>query len=993
MAYQETTRQSYGSKVKGSFGGILIGIILIIVGTIILWKNESNYVKSERALGAFEKDYVEMPDINTINPEFEGKPIHATGVAATNEVLRDADFGIATNAFRLSRSVEYYQWEERSKSESKDKLGGATETTTTYTYEAGWSDAPVNSTEFKDPDYQGKNFVWRVVEDVDQQAANATFGAYRLTDGMIGSISGEEPIEPSLNEEQKKQLLAKVTDSTVVVTVLGNQVYIGADPDNPHIGDVRITFNQVTSPKTISILQKVVNGTFESFIAKNGKSFSKVEMGTVSAENMFAHQKSANKFLLWMLRILGVILVIAGFRSLLKFISTVFAVVPFVQKIVGAGVGLVTTLIGLAWSLLVIAIAWIAARPALAFTLLGIIVVLVVLLIIRSRKKKASSVAALLVLCLMIGLTGCTGMTARSIHFGGDDDTVVAPEPVKGPVQTVRLTEFYGEGEPYTTVYQYDEKGNVISEETEWYGEDVEDEDYGIIESLCTWDAAGNCTKEVWGSQGVPEITYLYTYDEKGNQVRSESRDAEGNVNYVTTTRYNAQGRVTMTTSVSSNSESISTFDYDEKGNMIRSTYKYNGEPSSTTLYEYDKDGYQNYRKEIYHSSNRVNEYYISRNAEQTENGHHTFEITENGRKLIYSDTTFTDRNGLQHERQFSNYDDTPKTIEGVFNADHNLLHYEYFEGTAAHPSKVVDFNFEKDGVTLKEIVWKTLSLGNVKDTQIRSFAPRYDTFGNWIRRTHGVSYLFDAEYTDFDSIDNLLTLSTREITYRGEDQGRNYGFEGKVGNAGIFLSVTEDDDVFFGKLNVDGNVFRAVGRRNRDNSLYFVALLEEGQIPWSLSIPAGEGKQEATLFDCKHDESLTVTLNPTRKGLKTYRFATTSDEVVGLYRYSFEHPSASGELDVNRCGEDWEEVHFAIENVWNGTSPRMATEEQTEMFSDETQYYIYRWFEDTDTSMEYTIRFFDGFAVVTLVRGNPSDFFPLGTTIAGIYAKLPSVG
>lgn len=386
MAFQETTRQSYGSKVKGSFQGILWGIVLIIAGTIVLWWNEGRAVKASNALKDFQKNYVELTDINSIDVNFEGKAVHASGVATTTDTLRDASFGIAVNAFRLIREVEYYQWEENSSSESKDKLGGSTETTTTYTYEADWCDEPVNSAEFKDPAYKGKNFVWRSIEDADQNAPTATFGAYKLSPSIISAISGEEPVEPALTEAQKQQLLARVSDSTVVVTIRGNQVYIGSDPETPHIGDVRITFNQVTSPKTISLLQKVVNGTFETYIAKNGQSYSRVEMGTVSAENMIAHQKSANKVTLWLIRILGILLVIGGFRSLLSIVSTLFAVVPFVQGIIGTGIGLVTTVVGLIWSFVVIALAWAAHRPLIAVILLIVVVALIFWLV--SRRKK-----------------------------------------------------------------------------------------------------------------------------------------------------------------------------------------------------------------------------------------------------------------------------------------------------------------------------------------------------------------------------------------------------------------------------------------------------------------------------------------------------------------------------------------------------------------------------------------------------------------------------
>ena len=386
MAFQETTRTSYGSKVKGSFQGILWGIVLIIAGTIVLWWNEGKAKKASDGLSDFEKNYVELTDISTIDPAFEGKPIHATGVATTDDILRDPAFGIATNAMKLTRNVEYYQYVEQSESKSKDKLGGATETTTTYEYEAKWCSDPVNSNEFKDPDYQGKNFVWRTIEDSEQIASNVSFGAYKLTDRIVNGFTADTPVEPSVTEDQIKQLLTNVTDSTVTVTVQGNMVYIGSNPNSPRIGDVKITFNQANPACTISMLQKVVNGTFEEYIPKKGSSVARVEMGTSSAENMFAHQESSNKLMLWLVRILGTILVIAGFRALLGFISTVFAVVPFVQRIIGTGLSLVTTLVGLIWSLIVIALAWAAHRPVVAIILLVAVAALIAWLVTRSRK-------------------------------------------------------------------------------------------------------------------------------------------------------------------------------------------------------------------------------------------------------------------------------------------------------------------------------------------------------------------------------------------------------------------------------------------------------------------------------------------------------------------------------------------------------------------------------------------------------------------------------
>ncbi len=988
MAYQEVTRQSYGSKVKGGFQGILWGLILIIAGTVILWWNEGRAVKASDALKDFQKNYVEMPDISKIDPEFEGKAVHATGVANTADTLRDAAFGIAVNAFRLYRNVEYYQWQEDSESESKDKLGGSTETTTTYTYEPEWCSEPVNSAEFKDPDYKGKNFVWRVIEDNDQYAKNATFGAYKLTDGIISSISGEEPVQPVLTEAQMKQMLAKVTDSTVVVTVRGNQVYIGSDPDSPHIGDVRITFNQVTAPKTISLLQKVVNGTFESYIAKNGKAFSKVEMGTVSAENMIEHQKSANKMWLWILRIIGVILVIAGNKGLLGFLSTIFAVVPFIQRIIGAGVGFVATVVGIVWSIIVIALAWVAHRPVLGISLLAVAVALFVWLTMRTRKKKVFDAAAILIICLTVGLAGCTGGSGNT--NGGDGNTV-ASAVVKGPVKSVSLTEYYSEGEPCTTIYEYDQKGNVISEENQFW--DGEGEGYDLIEQFSERDANGNLIKEVYGYDDTPDEIITHRYDDQGRAVFTESRRTDGSWNYTQTNRYDENGHIVENTNRNSYGEYVNTYEYDAAGNQVKSSYIANGALYSTSENRYNEKGQSVYCKETYPQMNRVSETYSSYDEKGEQNGYRNYVTDENGFRLNNCDSTYTDKKGLVHQRQFSNYNDNPKTMDGAFNKEGMLTHYEYFEGNASNPSIIVDFNYDKDGVTLHDVVWKDLSLGQVKNTRTLSCPVRYDTFGNWIRRTRGLSYVFDGEYTKFEDLEGYLTTSVRKISYRGDDQGQNYGFEGKAGNADLRLTYTEDDGACFGNLYLDGNIWRAVGVRDRDDDLFFVALMEEGDIPWSLSIPAGEGKREAMLFDQNGGQEIAVTLNPTRKDLQTYSFATKSDDLVGLYRYSFKDGSTSGELDVSRCGEDWEDLHYEVENVWFSTVPKIANAEQTEYLGDQTEFSFYRWCEEGEGSVEYKLRFFDGFAIIQYVKGDPSLFFPLGTTIAGIYAKLPAVG
>ena len=324
MAYTETTRTSYGQRVGNSFKGIGAGILMFLAGTVLLWWNEGRTVKTTRMLKEAQSKCVELEDITSVNPDFNGKLVHATGFADTKEILEDPEYGISVNAIQLSRDVEYYQWVEHAHSETKDKVGGAQETVTTYTYEKEWVSSPVNSNDFKDPDYRGLNSVKKEVEAWKHYASEVSFGAYKLNKSQIQSISGDEPIQ---------------------------SFYIGDETKAPEIGDVRVRFSCVR-PADITVISQVKGNTFEAFTAKNGYTYSTVNMGILSADEVFTSDHQSNKFLAWILRLLGFLLVMFGLRNVFNFIETLLKVLPFLANIIGWGVNLVCGLIAFVWSLL-----------------------------------------------------------------------------------------------------------------------------------------------------------------------------------------------------------------------------------------------------------------------------------------------------------------------------------------------------------------------------------------------------------------------------------------------------------------------------------------------------------------------------------------------------------------------------------------------------------------------------------------------------------------
>lgn len=449
MAYQEIKTTGYGTRVGRSFKSIGSSFILFCAATVLLWWNEGNAVKTEKMLSEAEGAYVEMENPNKKDASLDGELVCATALATTEDSLSDTQFGIGAKAISLQRKVEYYQWTEHAQESSEDKLGGKEVTTTTYTYTKEWTSEPIQSSEFKDPAYQQKNMVLTTFDDSDWWAENVSFGAYKLNESLVRRISSEEPLELAISNDllqalDKQTLVAyerfhgpatpktpgtnplssatvpdsvkvtndsariandsikAVTDSLMAhaenqvslqyVHQAGNMLYIGLVPGAPEVGDVRVTWTQIV-PAKVTIISQVDGDTFKPYKAKNGKRFQTLVMGKKDAADIFESAHNSNTFWLWTLRIIGILLVIAGLKGIFGILETLFKVVPFLAGIVGWGIGLVCTVVGIVWSLIIIALAWLFYRPLLGITLLVVAGLLIWIFAFKGKDKLKELIA------------------------------------------------------------------------------------------------------------------------------------------------------------------------------------------------------------------------------------------------------------------------------------------------------------------------------------------------------------------------------------------------------------------------------------------------------------------------------------------------------------------------------------------------------------------------------------------------------------------------
>ena len=86
---------------------------------------------------------------------------------------------------------------------------------------------------------------------------------------------------------------------------------------------------------------------------------------------MFKHAQDANKFLTWILRLVGVFVLFMGFRMMLTLLEVLASFVPIFGDIVGFGASMIALLATAIVAPVVMAIAWFFYRPLWAVAILA----------------------------------------------------------------------------------------------------------------------------------------------------------------------------------------------------------------------------------------------------------------------------------------------------------------------------------------------------------------------------------------------------------------------------------------------------------------------------------------------------------------------------------------------------------------------------------------------------------------------------------------------
>lgn len=381
--FTEVTKQSWFSRIGGAVIGVVVGLVLFVLAFPLLFWNEGRAVTTHKTLKEGGNIVVSVAS-HSVDASNAGRLVHVTGLADTQAILKDPVFGVSAKALKLKRTVQMYQWKESSSSDTTKKLGGGTETVTEYQYSREWADRVINSDNFKKPDGH-RNPSSMAYSSTELNADSITLDAFKLSPSLVNKIDSFEPLLVSADTPVPKAIKesGRVYDAGF---------YIGADPSDAQVGDLRVQF-AVIKPLNVSVIARQTGNTFEPYVGKARGSIELLQTGTHSADAMIQAAQTSNTMLTWLLRLGGFVCMMVGLNLFLRPLSVVADVVPIAGTIVGAGAGIIAFLVAAPASLITIAIAWLFYRPLIGIILIVIAVALTVTL--RGKLKAAKMAKAI----------------------------------------------------------------------------------------------------------------------------------------------------------------------------------------------------------------------------------------------------------------------------------------------------------------------------------------------------------------------------------------------------------------------------------------------------------------------------------------------------------------------------------------------------------------------------------------------------------------------
>ncbi|MGB0747213.1 MAG: TMEM43 family protein [Magnetospiraceae bacterium] len=340
----------------GGIGAALFGVILFFGSFALIWWNEGRSVDRIDTLAVGRGSVVSV-DAAAVNAANLGKLVHISGEATTEGQVFDSQFGVGGDFLKLRREVEMYQWVERRETKGES---------TSYRYERSWRDELIRSSSFNQPSGH-QNPGSMPLRGQTQTARGIKLGGFTLSQAFVGQMSRYQDLDPVADAAGDKDPLLQQRYHPE------DGYLVDGSLSSPRIGDVRIKFSAVFAGPYSAVGKQTGTG-LDTFVMEKGE-IELLQAGSVPAQSMFEAAETANTLLTWALRVGGVAAMWGGLAMLMSPLRSMANLIPFLGRLVGAGITLVTGVTAFVLSFTTAAIAWIAHRPLVGGILLAIAVI------------------------------------------------------------------------------------------------------------------------------------------------------------------------------------------------------------------------------------------------------------------------------------------------------------------------------------------------------------------------------------------------------------------------------------------------------------------------------------------------------------------------------------------------------------------------------------------------------------------------------------------
>jgi len=369
MAEPETETKADASSLETANAGkpadapksrrTLVAVALVLLGLGVLVGDE--LFALNRADDALESGRaVVSVAAEQVDPQNEGRLVHITGQLATREVLVDNVFHVSVSALRLVRHVSMYQWREEQVEREVHEDGG-TRRVSEPRYAGAWSATPIDSGDFEQEEgHENPEFP---AEDQTFVATRPEVGAFAVPAQLLDEVRGLESHTPDAAAAGAVSLAGKSG------RIWDDSIYVGQDPAQPHVGDLRVRFERTPfTPVTVVGAQR--GSEIATWTAPSGRELPPhLNLGSEDADDAASDITDVNTPLTWALRTLGWLLVWLGLWLILR---RAMGTERFVRLSRMLEAGAIVPALALATPLCVLVVGglWTAHRPVMGGLLL-----------------------------------------------------------------------------------------------------------------------------------------------------------------------------------------------------------------------------------------------------------------------------------------------------------------------------------------------------------------------------------------------------------------------------------------------------------------------------------------------------------------------------------------------------------------------------------------------------------------------------------------------